>query len=519
VERIRRGFATVLVLTAMLVPVGSAHAVFPGQNGKIAYNNGGDIWTVDPDATDAMQLTSGPARDTAPNWSPDGAQIAFASTRDDPNPATCWPCAWEIYVMDADGTDVRRVTQDGTTSQANSDPAWAPDGTRIAYQRSSNIWSVRSDGTDVRRVSPDDPPGCYYAYHNAPTCSPDGTPIVSGGESTFCGEAHVFGMISYLDPAGGEPDNRLAWDVEPPEDWSPDAQQVLFGTDGVSSGMFRASRNGRAIVELTPCCMAYEGYAGNAAWSPDGTTIIFRRDSYDGSTPSGIFLIDATDGGNERPFPEPHNVACCFDWQSIPIDTYPRPKAATPMQVSLVPAYEPCTSPNRTHGPPLAFGSCNPPQQSSGALTVGTPDANGQAPKSKAEVWLRVQPGNPATPEDEADLRLSGSISDVRLASGLSDFTGTLEAAVSLRITDKDNTPHPGGAGAGTVQDFTYSFPIPCAGTADATIGGDCMFDTTAEALVPGTVREGTRAIWELGTVRVHDGNGAVFMTQGVFVP
>ena len=39
---------------------------------------------------------------------------------------------------------------------------------------------------------------------------------------------------------------------------------------------------------------------------------------------------------------------------------YPRPKAATPFEVPLVPAYIPCTSPNRTHGPPLASGSCNP---------------------------------------------------------------------------------------------------------------------------------------------------------------
>ena len=52
------------------------------------------------------------------------------------------------------------------------------------------------------------------------------------------------------------------------------------------------------------------------------------------------------------------------------------------MRVSLVPAYEPCTSPNRTHGPPLAFGSCARPPRHPGQLTVGTPDSNGQGAKS-----------------------------------------------------------------------------------------------------------------------------------------
>ena len=57
---------------------------------------------------------------------------------------------------------------------------------------------------------------------------------------------------------------------------------------------------------------------------------------------------------------------------------YPRPKGATPFRVPLVPAYAQCTGGNRQHGPPLAFSSCNPPQQTSSQLTVGTPDANGR---------------------------------------------------------------------------------------------------------------------------------------------
>ena len=53
------------------------------------------------------------------------------------------------------------------------------------------------------------------------------------------------------------------------------------------------------------------------------------------------------------------------DWQPLPVDTastHVRPAGATPFRVPLVPAAKHCTAPNRTHGPPLAFPSCNPPQ-------------------------------------------------------------------------------------------------------------------------------------------------------------
>ena len=116
-------------------------------------------------------------------------------------------------------------------------------------------------------------------------------------------------------------------------------------------------------------------------------------------------------------------------------------------------------------------------------------------------------------------MRLHGIVNDVRVASDLSDYTGTLEARVSLRITDKDNTPSPGGPGAATTQDVPYSFPIPCAATASAAIGAECSFDTTAEAFVPGIAKEGRRAIWELGRLAIDDSAGNVFMRQGIFIP
>jgi hypothetical protein len=107
----------------------------------------------------------------------------------------------------------------------------------------------------------------------------------------------------------------------------------------------------------------------------------------------------------------------------------------------------------------------------------------------------------------------------VRNASDLSLYTGELQAASTLRITDHDN-----GAGdftPATVEDQALSFTVPCS-------SGTCALDTTVEAIMPGVVKETKRAIWDLGQVRVFDGgpDGVVdtrpnsrFADQGIFVP
>jgi hypothetical protein len=193
-------------------------------------------------------------------------------------------------------------------------------------------------------------------------------------------------------------------------------------------------------------------------------------------------------------------------------------------------AYRPCASPNSQHGAPLDVNSCNPPLQASDFLTVGTLDANGETAKSVGSVYMSVKVGNPGTPLDEADVKLQVSVKDVRLGSDLTDYTGELQVSTYRRITDKDNTPNPGGPGAGTTVDTPLAFAVPCAPTpADATIGSLCSTITTADTLVPGQVKEERRSIWQLDQVQVHDGgsdgdadttaDNTLFMTQGVFTP
>ncbi|HZO59483.1 MAG TPA: penicillin acylase family protein [Solirubrobacterales bacterium] len=208
---------------------------------------------------------------------------------------------------------------------------------------------------------------------------------------------------------------------------------------------------------------------------------------------------------------------------------YVRTKSASPVEISLVPAFKACAAPNRQHGPPLAFGSCNPPEQRSSYLTVGAPDANGRVANSTGSVTLRVVPGNPLTPADEADVNLRLALTDVRKQSDLSDYTGQLQIESVVRITDRDNDEGAGGGSdPATVSDFPLDAPATCTATPDTTIGGTCNLVTTLDAVVPGVIGEGDRASWELGALQVFDGGAdgllstapnTLFARQGVFVP
>ena len=141
---------------------------------------------------------------------------------------------------------------------------------------------------------------------------------------------------------------------------------------------------------------------------------------------------------------------------------YARPKAATPTYAPLTIAYKPCTSADPDARPPLASGSCIPPQQASDQLTVGTPDSNGR--------HVELRPGRCATGCCRGDVLFTFSMTDVRKRAGLSDYTGELVADQALRITDRNNGP----GEPGTVSDTSFPVTIPCTATADTSTGSDC---------------------------------------------
>jgi len=100
----------------------------------------GEIFVMDPDGKNEIQLTNKPKFDALPFWSPDGKQIAFHGQTDS---------VTQIFVMNADGTNLRNITNDEFD---NRWPTWSPDGKWIAYT------SVRGDNetkTDIFVTNPE----------------------------------------------------------------------------------------------------------------------------------------------------------------------------------------------------------------------------------------------------------------------------------------------------------------------------------------------------------------------------
>jgi hypothetical protein len=224
--------------------------------------------------------------------------------------------------------------------------------------------------------------------------------------------------------------------------------------------------------------------------------------------------------------------------------SHPRPKSASPVQLSLVPAYNQCTAPNRTHGPPLAFPSCNPPAQTSAQATVGTPDAYGGPANYTGYFRIYVIVGTPGPPDD-SDVPIKMELADVRCVptgarcggantAGPADYSGEVGFNYAIRFTDHWNAVAPGGGtDPATMQDAAINLEpggaITCAQTASTSIGSTCNMYTTYNAIHPGLIKDGKRLNEEIDQLHVYDGgadgdanttaDNTVFLRPGIFIP
>ena len=137
------------------------------------------VVVVGVDGTNVTKLSADRVDDRQPAWSPDGTKIAFTSYRDG---------HWGIYVMDADGNNVVKLTDDGDTEGF---PVWSPDGKRIAftftYDRDgkTEIYVMNSDGSDVVRLTDNS------IEERSLSWSPDGTELAVGGADSY-GNGYIY---------------------------------------------------------------------------------------------------------------------------------------------------------------------------------------------------------------------------------------------------------------------------------------------------------------------------------------
>ena len=511
-----RGRLIKVILSAAVATLAStpaAQATYLGENGKIAYYRSGEIWVMDPDGSNQAPLGVGQGSGAA--WSPDGAKLAYSCAR-----------GFNTCTANADGSAVKMLDNFGLSPQYS--PTWSPDGRRLAIQNSglcgsgcgySNLWRIdAADGGDQIQL------------------------IDSGADPSWSATgriAYTYAYAFYTYPpreirwlAANRPGHSSALtsgDDSDLPDWSPDGTKVVFRRPvGGNYEIYLMNADGTNQVRLTNNAV----YDSTPAWSPDGNKIVFSRSS-GGEDEIWVMNVDGTD--ETQLTDTPGVLESEPAWQPVPQPAYPRPKSASPVRVSLVPAYERCQEPNRQHGPPLSFGACAPPDPRPGFMTFGSAPA-GTAPKAVGHVQVKAIPGDPATSASEADVRLSVSLTDVRRGFDLADGPGSLELVVPARITDKFSGAL--DSEQATVEDLDdymtnpLRLLIPCAETADPAVGSTCAATTTVNALFPWQPRpvlEGKRAIWQLDQLAVWDGgedgfiesrdDNTVLAVQGVFVP
>jgi TolB protein len=282
-------------LAAAVLAAGPAGGAQLGGNGLIAFdrhrNHNWDIWLKRPSrGAAAARLTTSPADDFAPSFSPDGRRIAFTSDRRG---------NYDIYTMNAAGRDLRRIT---TNPGKDAFPSWSPNGRTLAFA------SNRTGDWELYTTNANGSGHLVQVTHRAgvdslPVWSPDGTRLAFDAPRNrhyqICVVPARGGTISVLTTG-------TARNVLPA--WSPDGSRIAFTSNrsgtfdiwtiAVGSGTLHRLTSG-ARAEIQP------------AWSPDGNRLLFARRTAAGQT---IAVMSAGGGatavltglrGNEIPHWQP----------------------------------------------------------------------------------------------------------------------------------------------------------------------------------------------------------------------
>ncbi|MGH7629997.1 MAG: protein kinase domain-containing protein [Gemmatimonadales bacterium] len=225
----------------------------PDPVGHLGHN---EIYVMNPDGSDQRRLTHTDGRIRFPAISPDGSRIAFVTFEGD------------LFVIDAGGGEPVRVTNMAPTGVRASPATWSPDGKRLAFSTRGEIYVINVDGTGLRKLT------------NRP--KEDGWPAWSprGGKIAFVSRRDGVPDLYVMNDDGTGPGrltfnaalNPSGWSIRPA--WSPDGRKIVFSSDRDGNReIYLISADGSGLTKLTD----NPAEDGSPSWSPDGRQIAFHR--------------------------------------------------------------------------------------------------------------------------------------------------------------------------------------------------------------------------------------------------
>ena len=247
-----------------------------------------EVYMMNPDGSEQVNLTQHPATDLQAAWSPSGEQILFVSDRGGMR---------DLYLMDADGSNVRRVFKEKIKAWRTA-PTWSPDSKQFAYQCVD--WNFIKFGLYLGAFGEEDAE--FIANYNSPEWSPDDSEI-AGSEHHALGARLTFINIHTREVEQPLPDEALLFQFDP--SWSAAADRLAFAGNRHplpvildrdphrawkdKQTIYIVNRDGTGLRQLVEEAGRHAQYP---ELSPDGSEVLYTQ----GFAAFNVFKVDVNSG-------------------------------------------------------------------------------------------------------------------------------------------------------------------------------------------------------------------------------